>query len=191
MRNITGLHATPDKLIDTIGLNAKPGGNPGDGLIGQPRNVTTTRGPIIETDISQAKHSNFKIVNEEIKVDMDKIVQIESNNKPEAENKRTGARGLTQIMKPTWKEMTGKMDADWSWDEAFDSDKNLKVGAYYMNTEIPRLLKRFSLPDTIETRLAAYNWGIGHLRKTYINNPNEWLEYVPKETSDYIKKYLK
>lgn len=37
----------PHKLVDTTGLNAQVGGNPGDGTIGQPRDVTKTRGPAI------------------------------------------------------------------------------------------------------------------------------------------------
>ena len=36
-----------DKITDTSGLNAKVAGKAGDGTIGQPRDVTTTRGPTI------------------------------------------------------------------------------------------------------------------------------------------------
>lgn len=37
----------PHKLVDTTGLNGQVGGNPGDGTIGQPRDVTKTLGPDI------------------------------------------------------------------------------------------------------------------------------------------------
>ena len=119
---------------------------------------------------------------EKISVDMKKIVTIESRNNPKAENPRTGAKGLHQIMKPTWEEMTQKMGVDWSWNEAFDVEKNTKVAEYYMNTEIPRLLKHFGIEDTIENRLAAYNWGVGNLHRL-------GLEKAPQETLNYIEKY--
>lgn len=119
---------------------------------------------------------------EKVSVDMKKIASIESSNDPKAENSRTGARGLTQIMQPTWEEMVEKMGVDWSWDEAFDADKNLRVGMYYMNIEIPRLLRHYNIEDTVENRLVAYNWGVGNLSKVGI-------EGAPQETVDYIKKY--
>lgn len=117
-----------------------------------------------------------------IKIDMQRIASIESSNNPKAENTQTGARGLTQIMQPTWKEMVAKMGEDWSWDDALDGEKNLAVGSYYMNTEIPRLLKHYGIEDTIENRLAAYNWGIGNLK-------NVGIEKAPQETIEYIEKY--
>lgn len=117
-----------------------------------------------------------------VKVDMQRIVNIESSNDPKAENARSGARGLTQIMKSTWEEVVDKMGEDWSWDEAFDGDKNLAVGSYYMNIEIPGLLKHYGIEDTIENRLAAYNWGVGNLK-------NMGIEKAPQETTRYIEKY--
>lgn len=115
-------------------------------------------------------------------IDMNRIAQIESSNNPDAVNKRTGARGLCQIMKLTWIEMTKKMGVDWPWEEAFNEEANKEVADYYINTEIPRLLKHFGLDDMIENRLASYNWGIGNLKRKGIEN-------APQETIDYIKKY--
>ena len=117
-----------------------------------------------------------------ISVDMKKIAEIESGNDPKAENSRTGARGLHQIMEPTWNEMVSKMGVNWSWNEAFDAEKNTKVADYYMNMEIPRLLKHFGIEDTVENRLAAYDWGTGNLHRL-------GLEKAPQETLDYIEKY--
>jgi len=125
---------------------------------------------------------SYQQVVKELVVDIDRLADIESSNDPKAENKRTGARGLLQIMRPTWEEMTKKMGVSWSWDEAFDREKNEEVGNYYINVEIPRLLQYYGLEDTIENRLAAYNWGIGNLKKF-------GLDKAPKETRDYISKY--
>ena len=51
-----------------------------------------------------------------------------------------------------------------------------------MNTEIPRLLRHFNVDDTIEDRLAAYNWGVGNLNRI-------GFEKAPQKTLDYIEKY--
>lgn len=119
---------------------------------------------------------------EKLQIDMNKIANIESSNNPKEENTITGARGLCQIMKPTWEEMIKKMGVDWSWEEAFNEEANKEVADYYMNTEIPRLLKHFGLDDTVENRLAAYDWGVGNLSR-------KGFENAPQETIDYIKKY--
>jgi len=121
---------------------------------------------------------------EKASIDMNKIARIESSNNPKAENPRTGARGLCQIMKPTWEEMTKKMGVDWPWEEAFNEEANKEVADYYMNTEIPRLLKYFGIEDTVENRLTAYNWGVGNLKRMGI-------EKAPQETLNYIEKYTK
>lgn len=121
---------------------------------------------------------------------MKKIAEIESSSNPEAENSRTGARGLCQIMKSTWEEMTSKMGVDWPWDEAFNEKANKEVAYYYLNTEIPRLLKHFGIEDTIETRLVAYNFGIGALKQLYKKYGEDWKSYLPKETIGYVDKYL-
>ena len=121
-------------------------------------------------------------------IDIDKIVQIESSGRADAVSP-VGARGLMQFMKPTWDEITKKMGKDWSFDEAFDPGKNRQVGVYYMNVEIPRLLKSYGIPDTTETRLGAYNWGIGNLQDAYEEYGDGWIEHAPEETQNYIKKY--
>jgi len=57
-----------------------------------------------------------------------------------------------------------------------------KVCDFYLNDEIPRLLKHYGLPDTVDNRLRCWNWGVGNLYRKGMNN-------APKETKDYIKKY--
>jgi len=120
----------------------------------------------------------------DVSIDMNKIGQIESSNNPKAENKRSGARGLCQIVKSTWLETTKKMGVMWSWDSAFNEEANKKVADYYMNKEIPRLLRYYKIDDTIENRLAAYNWGAGNLSR-------KGIEKAPQETVNYIEKYMR
>ena len=128
-------------------------------------------------------------VQQSIMIDIDKIIEIESSGNPRAINSRSGARGLMQIMEGTWNEMVRKMGVNWNWNDAYDSEKNRRVGDYYMNTEIPRLLNHYGLPDTIKMRLAAYNWGIGHVRNTYRLHGENWENYLPEETSNYFIRY--
>lgn len=64
MGHITRPQVKPGKSVDTIGLNAKTS-YPGDGKIGQPRDVTSTLGPAIVTDLAKAKNSDFKIIDKE------------------------------------------------------------------------------------------------------------------------------
>jgi len=122
-------------------------------------------------------------------VDISKVIQIESSGNPRAVNRRTGARGLMQIMKATWEEMVGKMGKDWDWNDAFDPDKNIAVGTYYLEIEIPRLLRHFSVFDSVKTRLAAYNYGIGNVSRLYKKYDEDWIDHIPTETSNYITKY--
>ena len=127
----------------------------------------------------------------EVPIDISRIIQIESSGNPKALNKRSGARGLTQVIEGTWGESVKRMRKDWSWDDAFDPDKNKAVGSYYMNQRIPEMLNYYNLPDTVETRIAAYNWGIGNLLKAYNKHGAKWQGAIPIETRDYIRKYQK
>ena len=123
-----------------------------------------------------------------VNIDIEKIIHLESGGRTGAVSP-AGAVGLMQIMRPTWEEMAKKMKVNWPWGDAKDPVKNRAVGIYYMNVEIPRLLKSFSIPDTTETRLAAYNWGIGNLLKAYREKDNQWMSLAPEETLNHITKY--
>ena len=122
-------------------------------------------------------------------VDMSKIFLIESNNNPLAVNK-SGARGLGQVMEGTWNECVKAMGKDWDYHTDWeDPVKNAAVSAYYMNTKIPKMLKYYEIPDIIDPRLAAYNWGIGHLKSCYKEYNTERVNHIPIETKGYIRKY--
>ncbi|GAH18133.1 unnamed protein product, partial [marine sediment metagenome] len=47
----------------------------------------------------------------------------------------------------------------------------------------------YDIPDTVATRLGAYDWGIGNLRKAWEKYGENWSNYAPGETQDYIIKY--
>ena len=118
------------------------------------------------------------------------MIQQESGGDVDAES-YVGASGIMQIMPDTWEDIVGqgKMETYWPLEDIEDPVKNREVGTYYMNIEIPRLLNHYGLPDTIYTRLAAYNWGIGHLLDAVERHEDNWVNNVPEETSNYFRKY--
>jgi soluble lytic murein transglycosylase len=69
-----------------------------------------------------------------------------------------GARGLMQIMPDTGEFLAGRLDHPWHGPDAlFDPVLNLKLGTAYLR----QLLNRYN--GNVETALAAYNWGPGHI----------------------------
>lgn len=119
---------------------------------------------------------------------IEKIVAKESKHNPDAISK-SGARGLMQIMEPTWHEMTEKVyGRKLSYEKAFDPEINRKVGTAYLS-EIDDILTN-SLPDYENMPVAeqqkhiaaAYNGGVNKLVRKKGN-----ISEMPKETRDYVK----
>lgn len=127
--------------------------------------------------------------NQTVSIDVKKIIQIESSGKANAQN-ASGAAGLMQVMPATWEDIANKIGKYQGFNKyKYNEKANVEIGSYYMNTEIPRLLKAFKLPDSVEMRLAAYNWGIGNVKKAYEAYGKDWVLQLPQETANYIKKY--
>lgn len=125
------------------------------------------------------------------KIDIAKIIQIESSGKTNAVSP-VGAAGLMQVMPKTWEDIAKKIGKYQGFDQwKFNEEANVAIGSYYMNTEIPKMLKSFGLPDIVDTRLAAYNWGIGNLNKAYKQYGDNWKNHLPEETKNYLKRYYK
>ena len=69
-----------------------------------------------------------------------------------------GARGLMQIMPTTGEELARRLGHAWHGADAlFDPSLNLKLGTAYLR----QLLNHYR--GDVETALAAYNWGPGHV----------------------------
>jgi hypothetical protein len=113
-------------------------------------------------------------------INMVAIAQIESGNDSMAENDSSGARGLCQLMPSVLEDFNEHFNKNYTPAQLFDGQINLMIADWYMNHRIPSMLKHFKIPDNIENRLIAYNFGIGNLKK---HRP------LPEETKSYIVKY--
>ena len=125
-------------------------------------------------------------------IDLDKIWMIESSKGKDLWNKKSRARGHYQFLESTWNECVKKMGKDWDWWScSMDKNKSELVAHYYYDVEIPRLLNHFRINDTVETRIACYSWGIGHLNKAWDKYAERWRDFAPEDTKKYIRDYHK
>lgn len=157
--------------------------------------IEEQKAPIQEAPIQEPPKEEKKILSKypDAQIDLDRIWKIESDRgkDPEAfEPNRDGALGHFQFLKGTWDECVGNMDVDWDWrTDAVDYFKSLQVADFYMNRRIPQMIKYFNLPDTVKTRLTAYDWGIVNLKNVIEKYGDEWEYHLPQETKDYFVKY--
>lgn len=89
-----------------------------------------------------------------------------------------GAKGLAQFMDPTWK------DAEEAFErtlDVFNPEHAIMAQAWYMQ----RLFKLF---PSQRAALAAYNWGMGHVRRAQEDFGAEWFDHVPNETENYVAR---
>lgn len=115
------------------------------------------------------------------KIDLSIIAQIESSGVPFAYNSKTKAVGLYQLTLPAVTDYNSYHKDKFILNEMFDPDKAYIVANWYINERIPKMLKHYGQPVTLETVLQAYNCGIGCVVKNK----------MPLETIDYIQKYKK
>lgn len=110
-------------------------------------------------------------------------VKAESNFDEKAESP-VGAMGLAQFMPATWKEF-GEGDP-------FVAMQSIKAQAKYLRWLTDYIIKlTHSNKDLNKWVLAAYNWGIGNVKKLIVKtngNFKEAFNELPKETQDYVKR---
>lgn len=112
----------------------------------------------------------WKLLKAQIKVESDFVEDAMSP---------AGAAGLAQFRPATfdeWSENLKIVDPS-----PFKAEHALQCQAAYMDWLIRETGKG-------ETALAAYNWGIGNVRKCLAAYGDKWIEHLPDETKAYIKK---
>jgi len=145
----------------------------------------------ISTTVLKTVVVPIKPIGPTVEVDIDAMIQIESSGKTN-EVSPAGARGLCQIMEPTWNDCNELMKTDWNYWECWnDPEKNKAVGTFYVNTKIPQMIKRWKIPDSDLMRLACYNWGPGNMRKLYEKYEYSWRDDLPRETFNHLIRYEK
>lgn len=113
-------------------------------------------------------------------IDINKINQIESSGREKVIGDDGKAFGLNQIHAATLKDYNKANNTNHTKDDLLNKDVNNKVADWYLNNEIPRMLKAIGKPDTVRNRLIAYNAGINKVKKGSI---------LSKTTTNYLKKY--
>lgn len=116
---------------------------------------------------------------------IDAIVEVESAGQPGRVG-RAGERGLMQIKKATWQQVTARMfDRPISFEQAFDPHLNRRVGRQYLALMQSYLLTRRDdwKADERALLLACYNAGPGRVLAAGFA-----LDALPASTKDYITR---
>jgi soluble lytic murein transglycosylase-like protein len=114
------------------------------------------------------------------RIDLQKIVSIESNGNAKAYNTSSKARGLCQITPICLQEYNNFHSLKYSLNDLFNAEINKTIASWYLETRIPQLLRHFKISVTQRNILICYNSGINTLVK------NKTLK---AETRNYILKY--
>jgi hypothetical protein len=116
-------------------------------------------------------------------------VKQESAFDPDALNPRSGAQGLAQFMAATFKEWQdgsagiGEPPPAGILSDRLDPEDAIHAQAAYM-AWLHRVTK------STEQALAAYNYGIGNLRRAIEQHGGDWKTWLPPETKQYITKVI-
>lgn len=117
------------------------------------------------------------------------IIKTESGFDEEATS-NVGARGLMQIMEPTFSWIKLKLrDEETTFDDMYDAETNIRYGVYL----ISYLINEF---QSVETAVAAYHAGRtnvnGWLNKAEYSSDGITLDKIPiRDTNHYVHKVMK
>jgi hypothetical protein len=101
--------------------------------------------------------------------------QQESSWNPNAYNATSGATGLFQL-EPATAAQLGVTNLT-------DPTQNAAAGTTY-------LAQLYSTFGDWATALAAYDWGMGNVKKAQATYGDDWLSHAPSETQNYVSNIL-
>jgi peptidoglycan lytic transglycosylase len=117
------------------------------------------------------------------------LIRQESEFNPKAVS-RANARGLTQVLPATGRQLSKKLRMRYRTAMLFTPDTNLKLGTYYLRQLSDELQGKW------EAALASYNAGKSHvtawLASSNYREPAEFVESIPfNETRVYVQSVLR
>lgn len=117
-------------------------------------------------------------------LDMDVLAEIESGHDPKAVNTtaRIPSYGLYQIAPVCLRAYNQARGTKFTVDDLLDSATNRSIAVWYIDTEIPRILKRYKKPVTTRNLLISYNAGVRYVKTG---------AQIPAITARYIERYLR
>lgn len=140
-------------------------------------------------NINFSKTYFAKETKNEVVMDINKIINIESSGNPFAHNKHSGARGLMQVTPIVLEEWNYfNPSQKYTCESLFNPEINRKIGTWYLNRIKDHYIPYYGLGQNIENILIAYNSGIKNLCKM---REKRDFNLLPKETQEYIRKYKK
>jgi len=111
-------------------------------------------------------------------VNLDALAMVESGGNPKAIGDNGLALGEFQLHKEAVLDANRFLKAKFKHKDALEPRSARIIADAYINGVLPAYLKRMKIPDTLETRLSAYNQGIGFVKRGVV-------------ATSYIKKYKK
>lgn len=114
-------------------------------------------------------------------INIDIIAQIESSNCKYTVGDNGKALGCYQLHYGVIKDYNRAHNTKYTHQIAHNKKTASIIANWYLNTEIPRLLRHYHIKDTVNARIWAYNAGIGNIKSNRL----------PKTTRAYIAKYCR
>jgi soluble lytic murein transglycosylase len=111
------------------------------------------------------------------------VIKVESDFDENAISSK-GAVGLMQLLPSTALFVSDKLGVEFSEEDLFDSDINIRFGTYYLSY----LFDKFA---TLETVLAAYNAGEGNVSRwlSLFSDDGKTLRQIPfEETERFVSR---
>ena len=124
---------------------------------------------------------------EAVSIDLRAIRDIESGGNARAYNKRSGATGAFQITQPVIDDFnTAYPGRGLKLNDMYDENRAAQISQWYLGERIPQMLNAYKIPVTQDSVLAAYNAGVGKMKKSHRSGAP-----LPAETVEYQKRYKK
>ena len=99
--------------------------------------------------------------------------------------------GLMQVSEAAFNQMKNIVNADWSYEDLIDPEKNILIGTAYLKWLLDQFEDESRDVQTI-LALMSYNWGIGNVKKWLESKEDNRVidENVPAETKSYIMNVM-